>query len=1019
MTSHRPRTPPAAARSSAIWTVWLVLAAVLSSGLSRPVQAAPAATPEPEPAPSSAATTPSESEERPGLPPPPVDGPPSVDDEPIEPVELTEEERQALRLRDFTDHLLKAQGAASRERWDDAIREYTAALELLPGDASALLGRALARKAKTEDGACPSRAIKDLLELEKEDPRGSWLDQRSDVIDWMGDCGGRYQARRLALARELATEETGSRGRPDDARVRLAVLLTEGLLDGDPHDEQQAVRTKALEQLEAYRNEVQTSKSIPTAEALRLQADLYRELDELESAAEVYDELLATHPAAPQSVDVAALREELQFQLELRKLQATQGFRPTAKATEAYKRGRQALFAGDYATAEKALSTAIEESEWFPAAYRDRGDVYARTGRFSQAVQDLRRAVLMNRADHQARIMLGSIYKQEFAGTQDHEAIRHLSAAVRLRPDLYRLHLLLGELYARSDRQKAREHYQRYIQLAPLQDPDARRARKALEELEREIRKDEPPSILPPAEESLRFLDPELQRLINEAYLRGTEHEDWEQAERILLQARDRFPEEPEVLNELARVVYHQNRLGDARQYWEESLAMQESQVDVHERLGLLLRDDLPDDALPHLERASELGSLTARYVLAELLWERAHFLEADRQLDLYLATASDYDLHWDRARTLREQIDRRFTQFFLVAGVLLTILIVVPTYRIWRHYRGASLRQLLERDPKSFPEVARILSLIRHEILKHNTAFLADVGRALEFDAPDAEQRAEVLGRRLFGDEGDGRGGAGEREGPGGIHGRFLGYLSDLDKVGRAHRVTLNLHRKDPIFRPMIQAFDELADWAPRLRAPHALRGSKKLEAARVLRRAGLVLGRQAFERLSGLIRELCVTNVDAALIESVYAQVLGEKQFAGRPIAELRVQGQGAPVRIFRTDLEDILANVFRNSLRSSLLYAQPPVGLGVDLETEIDEITGLGSLAIRIKDRSPEQLSNEMLRGRYVERGMGITVDLLSRYDGAIGVEDEPGWSKAVVLRFFILEDDTSSVALEAAQ
>jgi hypothetical protein len=81
-------------------------------------------------------------------------------------------------------------------------------------------------------------------------------------------------------------------------------------------------------------------------------------------------------------------------------------------------------------------------------------------------------------------------------------------------------------------------------------------------------------------------------------------------------------------------------------------------------------------------------------------------------------------------------------------------------------------------------------------------------------------------------------------------------------------------------------------------------------------------------------------------------------------------------------------------------------------------VDEITGLGTLAIRIKDRSPEQLSNEMLRGRYVERGMGITVDLLSRYDGSIAVEDEPGWSKAVVLRFFILEDDNTSIGVVAA-
>ena len=96
-----------------------------------------------------------------------------------------------------------------------------------------------------------------------------------------------------------------------------------------------------------------------------------------------------------------------------------------------------------------------------------------------------------------------------------------------------------------------------------------------------------------------------------------------------------------------------------------------------------------------------------------------------------------------------------------------------------------------------------------------------------------------------------------------------------------------------------------------------------------------------------------------------------------------------------------------MFRNSLHSSVRYSAPPFALGVDLVTETDDITGLSSLAIRVKDRSPERLTSEMLRGRYVERGMGITADLLSRYDGSITVEPEPGWEKAVVLRFFTLE------------
>jgi len=33
---------------------------------------------------------------------------------------------------------------------------------------------------------------------------------------------------------------------------------------------------------------------------------------------------------------------------------------------------------------------------------------------------------------------------------------------------------------------------------------------------------------------------------------------------------------------------------------------------------------------------------------------------------------------------------------------------------------------------------------------------------------------------------------------------------------------------------------------------------------------------------------------------------------------------------------------------------------------------------------------------------QRGLGLTVDLISRNGGSIHVEDEPGWSKAVVIR-----------------
>lgn len=948
------------------------------------------------------------------LPPPPDTGGEDggADDAGVVP-ELTEEQKHELRMREFDDHLTKGQIAERKERWDEAIREYSAALDLQSGDPTALLGLAMARKARETPGRCPRGALRNLLALATYDPRGTWLEQRKVAIEWMGECGESYARERLELAKELADEEPGAPGRPDDIRLTLAKLLYETADDRDAAE--RPVRLDAvLKQLEGYRVECRDRSLEIQPEALRIEGDIYREKEAFDDAIRVYNELL-DRPPGEYSRGVEGIVKDLELERSLRELEKTQGFRPTQEAEAAYEHGLAALRDGDLVTAESQLDAAIETSPWFPRAYHTRGVVHARKGRFQKAVDDLKRAVWMDRGDYEAHIKLGMIYKKEFAGAEDESAIEHLEAALRLRPDLDRLHLLLGELYARTDRQKAREHYSRYVEVADFDDADADRARRAIADLEREIRQDAPPDIAPPAEKALRFLDPKLQRLINEAYLRGTEHQDWAEAERTLLSARDEFPGEPIVLNHLARVVFAQGREGDARQYFEASLEMREDQMEVHEQLGMLLRGDLPDAAIAHLRRAAELGSLPARYVLAELLWQQTQPIEASEQLDAYLAEAGDYDLYWDRAQELKQEIARRFLQFYIAAGLVLAFVTIVPTWRLYRHYRGASLGQLLERQPKSFPEVARILSLIRHEILKHNTAFLADVGRALELDEPDAETRAAVLARRMFGEPVEQ---SRRRAEPAGIYGRFLGYLEQLEQVGRAHRVTLNLHRKDPIFRPMIKAFEAIAARAERLRHTDRLRPSAKLELARTINRAGDVLGRRAFEQLSGMIRELCIVNVDRSLLQSIYEQVAGEKQFAGARLAALQLSGAAAQVRIFRMDFEDIVANVVRNSLRSSLMWAAPPVGLGIDLVVEVDEITGLSTLAIRVKDRSPEQLSNEMLRGRYVERGMGITVDLLSRYDGAIAVEHEAGWSKAVVLRFFTVEDDGSSINVEAA-
>jgi hypothetical protein len=49
--------------------------------------------------------------------------------------------------------------------------------------------------------------------------------------------------------------------------------------------------------------------------------------------------------------------------------------------------------------------------------------------------------------------------------------------------------------------------------------------------------------------------------------------------------------------------------------------------------------------------------------------------------------------------------------------------------------------------------------------------------------------------------------------------------------------------------------------------------------------------------------------------------------------------------------------------------------------------------------------------MLRGRYIEEGLGLTADLVSRYDGTLDVVGgDRGWSKAVLLKLPVVEMDS---------
>jgi hypothetical protein len=64
------------------------------------------------------------------------------------------------------------------------------------------------------------------------------------------------------------------------------------------------------------------------------------------------------------------------------------------------------------------------------------------------------------------------------------------------------------------------------------------------------------------------------------------------------------------------------------------------------------------------------------------------------------------------------------------------------------------------------------------------------------------------------------------------------------------------------------------------------------------------------------------------------------------------------------------------------------------------EVDEVTGYERAVFLVCDHSDKILNTEMIRGQAIEGGLGLTADLVSRYDGMVDVMDNiRGWKKAV--------------------
>lgn len=423
----------------------------------------------------------------------------------------------------------------------------------------------------------------------------------------------------------------------------------------------------------------------------------------------------------------------------------------------------------------------------------------------------------------------------------------------------------------------------------------------------------------------------------------------------------------------------------ESERLYRRSLELSPDQPAIHVHLGKLAeREGDRAAALEAWRRAVALGgpgAAPAHLYLAEealgslRVWEVREHLGAYRRAG---AGTAELDAHADR---LEQRVARLETTGLGIAAGALGLALGVPAVWWWRRRQGRSVAELLQADPSVWREVAGIASALRHEVLKHHTSVLPAIADALEVgeDGP-ALWMAERIGAS------DGPVARGRR------------YLSSLGELGRRSGIRLDLARRDPVFGPLLDGLDRLA----------ALERPLARGAARVvpeLRAVAERLNEQAYPALGALVQRICVLRVDIDMLRQAWRAVLGEPAFREiaphEPVFEL--PERPIRVRIWRDDLHLVLVNLLRNALEAS--DGRGPIGLRLVIEE--DPVTFLERVAIRVLDQAPRTVSTAMIRGRYIDRGLGLTVDVISRNAGSIHVEDEPGWTKAIVVRLPMVE------------
>lgn len=808
----------------------------------------------------------------------------------------------------------------------------------------------------------------------------------------------------INLADLLAVETPGDSASADLLTEAADLLVRARELRGNRRDlllrqARLATRRGLFDEGARFWNEVKEVG--PVDDRFRLEiADFYRGFGREEEALEWYRSIQGEGEAGRQ----AALRiRQIDLDRQARRL----GWLPRGDAvpgqarvltTRARLLGKQ----GKHDEAERLLREAVALAPGFAAARAALGDVLRAAGRFEEAELACLQALALDHGDPEAHLRLGRLYLAAPDGARAADAAIFLGNALRLRPEETALHLELARaLRGAGALAAAAAHAERY--LAEATDPAGRAEAEAILHGIRDVL----PAGGGTADATVGTPAMEAATALTRArvLLAGNEADS---ALDALLKIPD-ADRDATALDLEARCHLARGERGRARRTLQTALIMDEDRPDSHLLLGRIFEEEGETArAQEHLERARDGGRPEASWYLADIalgpwqdgirgwlqdLGRRDDLRRAEAHLNHYL-DSGDERFRAD-AENLVSRIGGRVRSQRNALLALLAALVLLVLAVLLRARGGVGLDALIRRHPETGPEVQRILAAIRHEILKHNTMLLAGLVEAIELDR-DASEKAMHLSESLFGPGGRG-----------GVQERLMEYVRELEALGRARRLRVNLRRRDPAVGALLKGFDALHAARPLLERETTLEPGERSRLLALLGRASRLLGVEGYEALRGLLDRLRTLSVDAATLRGIVDRVCREPAFSRLSVAppDLAVETK-LPVGILvpRAVFEDALGNLVRNAFAAAAGHDMTPLRVGLRISTKTDPVIGVERVSFHVRDQSPAQLTTEMIQSRHRSGGLGIASETAARYEGTIEViPDEAPWTKAVVMTF----------------